>query len=161
MRHISLLILLAVTTSAAHYASSPTRPVLSCDCGTVSNTFPMNVPGSGGVNQGTLTESVSCLVEVTLQICIASGNVVWTPSVSCSPTGEWSNVNSFSTDLPCQNSTAAFSNCSTATSNYHSCGVPCPNPNPNALSVHGIIRDGSTPPNTLGNAFKSFVCGSS
>jgi hypothetical protein len=159
MRHISLLILLAVTTSAAHYAPSRARPTLSCDCSTAGNTFPLNVAGLGGVNQGTLTESVACLVEVTLQICVASGNVIWTPSVACYATGEWSNVNSFSIDVPCQNNTTAFSNCSTTTSNYHSCSQPCPPQSYVAITMVGSIRDGQTPSSLLGSANKGFRCG--
>lgn len=159
MRHISLLILLAVTMSAAHYASSPTRRVLSCECWTYSNTFPMNVPGGGGINQGALTESMSCVVETTLQLCTAAGNVVWTPSVSCYPTGEWSNQYSFSIDLNCISNSAAFSNCSTSTSNFHSCSASCPPTSYFQLRALGYVKDSGA--SNLGFAEKLFRCGSS
>lgn len=143
------LMMIASATPSGVGASTATP---ECECNVTRNDFAVSIPG-----QGVLTESIACTPNSPLNYCTASGNLVWTPSMSCcATTADWGTSGSGTVDSPCQNGQTVA--CTGATSNSHSCSVPCGAPPGNGMTFAAGIMNCSSPSTSLGAARKDYVC---
>lgn len=152
------LLACVISTKSGATPGSHGGEVPECTCTCRQNDFPKPVADTLGTPQGWLSETLSCAANDPGGQCTVSGNVTWTPGATCcetQPGTNWSRTYSGSADL-CVTAVQLFTNCSSATSNYHSCSKPCDWPATVIWVVAGVSD--CTPTSLSGTVSKTYDC---